>query len=103
MTTTEAPTCRRCRGSGHEPGHYNAKQRRSLDKLTELGGERAELQHSKAYMRSEGRKRYDRVLAEIRSTIAAADTLGILTADQMAALALTSPAYYKIKNGKTGA
>jgi hypothetical protein len=104
-TETQAPTCRRCHGTGHEPGFavsYNARQMRQLGKLAELGGERAELQRRKAYMRTEGRARYDQVLATIRSTIAAAESLGIQTADVMAALELSSAAFYKIKNGQTG-
>lgn len=106
MTTkTEAPPCRRCHGSGHEPGYavsYSAQQMRHLGKLAELGGERADLQRRKAYMRTEGRARYDQVLATIRSAVSAAGSLGIQTADVMAALELSSAAFYKIKNGQTG-
>lgn len=73
-----------------------------LDQLGELGVERAELRATRAYTQTDGRKRYNAVLAAIRKLDARAETLSIRKLDVMDALGLTSPAYYKIRNGKTG-
>lgn len=104
-TKTKTRVCRRCRGTGHEPARpqYGEQAQALLDRLAELGSERAELQAHRAYMRSEGRRRYDQVLAEIRSGITAAEQLEIQNLDLQDVLGVSSAAFYKIKNGRTGA
>jgi hypothetical protein len=103
-TLTEAPVCRRCHGSGHEPAgpDYNIQQRGLIDTLRELGDERAALQRRRAYMTTNGRKRYNEVLTQIRSTVAAAGELGIRNQDMEDALGLSSTALFNIRSGKTG-
>lgn len=102
MSTTRS--CRRCRGTGHEPAGpaYNAEQDAVLDRLAGLSTERAALQARRAYMSSDGRKAYDQVLGNIRAALAAADELGIQALDLQDAMGISSAAYYKIKNGRTG-
>lgn len=104
MTTTEPHVCRRCKGSGHEPDRpdYRAPHRRVLDQLAELGAERAPLVATKAYTRTDGRTRYNAIITKARKLIERGEELGVLSPDMMAALGVTSPAYYKIRNGQTG-
>lgn len=103
-TTTEHPPCRRCRGTGRERDTtYRREQLRVLAKLTALGDERAPLVARKAYMTTQGRRQLDRLYEQARELIARGAQLHIERADMMAALDVTSPAYYKIVNGQTGA
>lgn len=97
MTTTEPRTCRRCHGSGAEPPGptYTRQQYKILDRLGELGAEAKVLRETKAYTRTDGRLRLDRIYAEIRSRIPVADKLGIRTLDVVDALGITSAAFYK--------
>lgn len=107
MTTTETHTrtCRRCHGSGRDPEGptYDESQEVVLDRLTELGIERAPLVARRAYMRREGRAALDRIYWESRQLISRGEHLEIRQLDMQDALGVSSAAYYKIKNGQTGA
>lgn len=106
MTTTETRTrtCRRCHGTGHEPTRpeYGPQEQDLLDRMAELGAERAELQAHRAYMSASGRPRYNLVLANIRELIDQASELKIQSIDMQDALQVSPAAFYKIKNGLTG-
>lgn len=101
---TEAPVCRRCHGSGHEPPgpDYNKRQTAVLEKLRTLGTERAEIQRRRAYMTTDGRARYNIVLGKIRAEVQRAEALKIRNQDMEDALGLSSTALFNIRSGKTG-
>lgn len=107
MTTTEIHTreCRRCHGSGRDPEGptYTARQEAVLDRLGELGTERAPLVARRAYMRTEGRAQLDKIYTRARALITRGEELEIRQLDMQDALGVSSAAYYKIKNGQTGA
>lgn len=105
MTTlTETHVCRRCRGTGHEPArpNYGVQEQTLLDRLAELGSERAQLQAHRAYMRTEGRLRLDKIYEEVRWLIHQGHDLKIQNLDMQDALGVSPAAFYKIKNGITG-
>lgn len=107
MTTTETHTrtCRRCRGTGHDPEGptYNARQESVLERLAELGAERAPLVAHRAYMRREGRATLDRIYTQARTLIARGGERKVRQVDMQDALGVSEAAYYKIKSGETGA
>lgn len=80
----------------------NARQAYALKCLGELGQERADLVEHKAYMTSQGRRDYDRVLAGIRKWIDKGVALGLGHEQLREQVGVNSTAYYKIKSGRTG-
>lgn len=103
-STTDIRVCRRCHGTGNEPERpdYGRREQTVLDKLAELGSERAQLQARRAYMRPDGRVRLTKIYDEIRKLITRADELKIQSLDMQDALGVSPAAFYKIKNGLTG-
>lgn len=94
-TTTSTRVCRRCHGSGHDPGPtYDGGQSSTLDRLSELGAERKKITDVKGYTTTAGRLRLDEVYAEIRALIAAGRRKGIQARDMIDALGITSAAFY---------
>jgi phage baseplate assembly protein W len=103
-TSTDTRVCRRCHGSGREPARpeYGRREQLLLDKLAELGSERAQLQAHRAYMRTDGRARLSKIYEEVRKLIDRATELKIQSIDMQDALQVSPAAFYKIKNGLTG-
>ena len=104
MTTTEPLVCHHCGGSGREIDrpHYGAEHHEILSQLAVLGAKRKPLADAKAYMTTLGRPRYNQIIAEIREVLARGYELDVWVIDMQHALGVTSPAWYKIKNGQTG-
>lgn len=103
MTTAEPLVCHHCKGSGREIDrpHYRAEHHEVLNRLAELGAERAPMVRSKAYTTTAGRTRYNEIITEVRALLARGYELDVWVIDMQHALGVTSPAYYKIKNGQT--
>lgn len=80
----------------------NARQRKVLDALAELGAQRAELASRKAYMTSSGRQELDKIYTAIRRQIGRGVELGIVHEVMREQVGVNPSAYYKIKNGRTG-
>jgi len=87
---------------GRRVAEPNARQRKVLDALSELGARRAELASRKAYMTSAGRKELDSIYGAIRKQIERGVTLGIGHEQMRERVGVNSSAYYKIKSGRTG-
>ena len=81
----------------------SAPHRAVLDKLTELGAERAPLVARRAYMRSDGRAALDKIYVKARKLIERGVELQLLHDEMRERLGVSSAAYYKIKSGETGA
>lgn len=99
MTTTETHTrsCRRCHGSGEEPPGpaYTEQEEKLLDQLSALGVQRAELQGRRAYMSTDGRAEYNKVVESIRHLVDIGEALGVRALDLQDAIGVSSAAYYK--------
>lgn len=97
MTTTSTQTrrCRRCLGSGHDPGPtYDVGQSAILDRLGELGAERKAITDRKGYSTTPGRLRLDEIYTEIRLLVTEGRSLNIQARDVIDALGITSAAFY---------
>lgn len=95
---TTAPKCRRCGGTGLEPGP-TAAQQAVLDELQELG-ERRKL-HS-ASRTLAGRTELAAAYTDIRSATARAKKLKLPVLQVAEALGMSRSALYDILSGKAG-
>lgn len=106
MTATETVACRRCHGTGHEPQPpaptqqtaVSAEQREILDRLAQLGAERAGAnRHTLS-----GRRALDDAYREIRVAAAEGDRVGLSRVQMFRAIGVSRTAFYNIINGDTG-